>query len=171
MSYSPGTVANFFLDRASQEGRAITPMQLLKLVYIAHGWHLGYYGSPLINEQVQAWRHGPVIHSLYKQLKQYGSGAVSAPVSTGAFPWARESISPQAEQLLESVWKNYSGFSGVQLSNMTHMEDTPWSIAWHQQGGKSMYFAPITDDLIEAHYKRRITHWREAAEAETAQAG
>jgi|GEM_PF-5349088 len=39
MSYSPSVIANYFLDRASKEGRAVTPMQLLKLVYIAHGWH------------------------------------------------------------------------------------------------------------------------------------
>lgn len=169
MSHSPGTVANFFLDKASQEGRALTPMQLLKLVYIAHGWHLAYYDEPLISEQVQAWRHGPVIHSLYKQLKQYGSGAVREPVQSGSLPWVRESIvDPRAAGLLESVWANYAQFSGVQLSNMTHMPKTPWSIAWHHQGGQHRYHAPISDDLIKQHYQQKIAHWRSQGVTESA---
>ncbi|WP_369210846.1 Panacea domain-containing protein [Xylella fastidiosa] len=69
MPYSPATIANYFLQRASKEGRALTPMQVLKLVYIAHGWHLGFRKEPLIDESVEAWRHGPAIRSLYNKIK------------------------------------------------------------------------------------------------------
>ena len=157
MSYSPTTIANYFLDRASLESRAVTPMQLLKLVYIAHGWHLGYLGTPLIDEEVQAWKYGPVIHSLYNKMRHYGSGAVSQPLGIGHLPWVKEpTVDPQTASLLDSVWKSYAGFSGLQLSNMTHQDDTPWDIAWHREGGHSKYFAPISDKLIEEHYKKKI---------------
>ncbi len=157
MAYSPATIANYFLNKASTEGRALTPMQLIKLVYIAHGWHLGYLSAPLINEEVQAWRHGPVIHSLYNSLKRYGSGAVSELIQTGPSPWSRDAnVDPGSAGLLDSVWQNYAGYSGIQLSNMTHQPDTPWSIAWIREGGHSMYFAPISDSLIERHYKEKI---------------
>ncbi|MCD8455896.1 DUF4065 domain-containing protein [Xylella taiwanensis] len=46
-------------------------MQVLKLVYIAHGWHLGFRQEPLLNKRVEAWRHGPVIRSLYEKVKKY----------------------------------------------------------------------------------------------------
>jgi len=161
MAYSPSIVANYFLDKASREGRAVTPMQLLKLVYIAHGWHLGYLDAPLINETVQAWKYGPVIKSLYDKIKHYGSGAVREPVQTGAFPWMRESaVDETTGSLLDHVWMNYAGYSGVQLSNMTHQNETPWSIAWHQQGGHRQYFAEIDDDLIKQHYKAKIARER-----------
>lgn len=139
-------------------------MQLLKLVYIAHGWHLGYTGKPLINEEVQAWKYGPVIHSLYKQLRQYGSGAVREPVATGPFPWMRDAdVDPEPASLLDSVWQNYAGYGGVQLSAMTHQQGTPWWVAWNENGGRSKYYAEIDDSLIEAHYKEKIAQARQQA--------
>ena len=33
-------VANYFLEKAEQEGKPITPLQIQKLVYIAYGWYL-----------------------------------------------------------------------------------------------------------------------------------
>jgi len=156
MTYSPASVANFFLERASQERRAITPMQLLKLVYIAHGWHLGYTGAPLIDEQVQAWRHGPVIKSLYDRVKNFGSGSVTGLVAFSPFGGLPPAIDGSIAPFLDSVWRNYARFSGIELSQMTHLADTPWSIAWHQQGGKNMYFAPISNELIREHYAAKI---------------
>lgn len=161
MTYAPATIANYFLDKASQEGRALTPMQLIKLVYIAHGWHLGYLDKPLINETVQAWKYGPVIQSLYNKVKHYGSGAVGEPLQTGNLPWIREAtVLPESVPLLDSVWTSYAGFSGVQLSNMTHQPDTPWYKAWHEQGGRNEYYAQIDDALIRDHYKQKIEELR-----------
>ena len=157
MSYSPVVIANNFLDKASQEARAVTPMQLLKLVYIAHGWHLAYFDAPLIDEPVQAWRHGPVIKSLYDRIKHYGSGAVSEPVSAGPFSRAPEGrVDPSIEPLLSRVWKSYARFSGIELSAMTHMEGTPWYHAWHVEGGKKEYFAEIDDAVIQKFYKSKL---------------
>lgn len=154
---NPAIVANYFLQRAQEEGRAVTPMQLIKLVYIAHGWHLGYFDQPLINEPVQAWRYGPVVHSLYNHLRQYGRGAVSGPIQTGPLPWQHDANVPEGSRpLLDSVWKNYARFSGIELSRMTHQPGTPWSQAWHDQGGSSAYFAPISDDMIREHYRQRV---------------
>jgi len=161
MAYSPATIANYFLDRAATEGRALTPMQLIKLVYIAHGWYLGYFNEPLINETVQAWRYGPVIKSLYDRVKNYGSGAVREPIQTGAAPWIRDAkVDSQTETLLSSVWESYARFSGVQLSAMTHQDDTPWYEAWHRQDGKSQYYAEISDELIRSHYRQKIQQMR-----------
>src|SRR5712691_11530985 len=78
MSYSALTVANTFLDLATQEGKYVTNMKLQKLVYIAHGYYLAYRaGEPLIFEDVKAWQWGPVIVELYEALRQYGAHIVS----------------------------------------------------------------------------------------------
>lgn len=156
MPYSASSIANYFLERASQEGRAITPMQLLKLVYIAHGWHLGYTGQKLIVDEVQAWRHGPVIKTLYDRLKHFGSGAVRGLIPESPFGGLPQPVASNVIPMLEGVWRNYARFSGLELSQMTHMPDTPWSVAWHMQGGKNMMFAPISDELIRDHYQRKI---------------
>ncbi|MBV9510077.1 MAG: DUF4065 domain-containing protein, partial [Caulobacteraceae bacterium] len=71
------TVANRFLELARERGQMLTPMQLLKLVYIAHGWMLGLAGRPLIRDEVQAWQYGPVIPPLYNAVRSYRRDPVS----------------------------------------------------------------------------------------------
>lgn len=165
MSYSPATVANYFLNKASQEGRALTPMQVLKLVYIAHGWCLGYFKRPLITEPVQAWKYGPVIRSLYDDMKKYGSGAISELLPTAPFPWVRSAeVGPDVAPLLDSVWNSYARFSGVQLSAMTHLPGTPWHKAW-TQGGHASRCAIIDDAVIQQHYEQKIAEMQARQEA------
>ena len=76
--YRACAIANYFLERAERE--PITQMKVQKLVYFAHGWHLGITQKPLINEQVEAWPYGPVIPSLYQDLKRWGADPITEPI-------------------------------------------------------------------------------------------
>ena len=70
-------VAQHMINRCTQAGDpAITPMQLIKLVYIAHGYMLGKHGRPLLDEAVQAWQYGPVVPSVYQAVKSFQSAPV-----------------------------------------------------------------------------------------------
>ena len=42
--YTPSHIANFMLDRAEEDARGLSPMKLLKLVYIGYGWSLAVFG-------------------------------------------------------------------------------------------------------------------------------
>ena len=77
MSHDPKAVANYFLDCAKEDGESLTLLKLVKLVYLAHGWHLGLTGDPLIKENVEAWRYGPVVPSIYHDLKIFGNNAIT----------------------------------------------------------------------------------------------
>ena len=70
-------VANYFLDKAKNAHRPLTPMKLQKLVYIAHGWHLALFDASLIRERVQAWRWGPVIEDLYHEFKEFAKQPIT----------------------------------------------------------------------------------------------
>jgi len=76
--YNPLAVANYFIYKSIDEGVSITPMKVLKLVYIAHGWHLGIRKEPLITEQTEAWKYGPVVESVYIAFKKYGKNDIDA---------------------------------------------------------------------------------------------
>lgn len=154
MSFSPSTIANYFLGRASAQGVPMTPMQVIKLVYIAHGWHLGYFNSPLINERVEAWKFGPVIPSLYQELKCYGSGPVGSMLRAPLLEEGALANSGSTAALLDHVWNRYNRFNGLQLSTLTHQPDTPWAATYQPSLWASNDVIP--NDLIAQHYQQKI---------------
>ena len=79
MAYNSKAVANYFLELGDWDGESISPMKIQKLVYYAHGWHLGVTDEPLIDEQIECWPYGPVVDSLFHQFKHYGSGPIRKP--------------------------------------------------------------------------------------------
>lgn len=140
------TIANKFLDLATADSNTLSPMQLLKLVYIAHGWHLGLYQTPLICDEVQAWQYGPVIPQLYNKIRGYRG----KPVTQNIADSAPESLTERELQLVEQVYKIYGRKTGMALSRITHAPNTPWS----QTYTPGVFSIPIPNDVIEDHYVR-----------------
>jgi len=140
-------VAKHILDRAHSMGLAITPMQLLKLVYIAHGWMLGRHGRPLFSEQVQAWQYGPVVPSVYKAVKQFGSSPITNISYAPSVPFDTDE-----RGTMDFVVKNYGEANGIMLSTATHQPGTPW----HQTWSVAHNSAPISNDLIQSFYAALI---------------
>jgi uncharacterized phage-associated protein len=154
-------VANFFIDKAFGSACAdLSQLKLQKLVYYAHGWHLGLSGLPLFVEPVQAWRYGPVIQSLRREFREFGSGPITRKardikVVNGSLE-EREYALTDATQIspfLSRVWDQYGGYSAIQLTNMTHEPGTPWhQIATHYQF-KIPPGITIPNELIREYFR------------------
>lgn len=150
-------IANEFMRRAQNEGRGLTNMQLQKLPYIAHGWGLVSFPQPLIGQQPYTWPYGPVYPDLYQDLKRYGSGTVDSfirannsspfPEDRGAEVWS--AITPNEAALLDQVWRTYGSLDGLQLSEITHRQGTPWTTIMQHYGA----FSPIDNATIQQHYQ------------------
>jgi uncharacterized phage-associated protein len=111
MATSARAVANEFLRLAEEDGRALTPLQIIKLVYIAHGWMLALYQRPLITDCVEAWKYGPVIPQLYHDVNRYGAGSITGPLPD-AFPRSKP-LDPQEIDLIHQVYNLYGRKNGV----------------------------------------------------------
>lgn len=164
--YTPQHVVNYFLDRAADEGRPITPLKLIKLVYIAYGWVLALLGKKLFAEPIEAWRHGPVVPSVYHEFKYFGKEPITsrAICVDDAFEYGREE--PRIEQngpvvdILDKVWAAYRRFSGWSLREKTHAVGTPWDKSY-TEGHNSV----IEDSLIAPHYRQKISEILDAVRA------
>ena len=141
------TIANRFLALAEQDDRALTPMQVLKLVYIAHGWRLGLYGRTLIRDEVQAWQYGPVIPRLYDAMRHFRGNPV-----IGRLPADRNDtvLTGRDESVIDQVHDIYGAMSGPALSRLTHAANTPWERTYRP----GAFGLTIPNDLIEDHYDR-----------------
>ena len=143
--HSARFVANYLLQLAEASGKTLTPMQVIKLVYLCHGWLLGLLGLPLIRENVEAWRYGPVIPDLYKAVRQYRSDPVQGPLRDAG----NDAVFDEAERdIVAQVFQVYGDDSGIALSRLTHAPGTPWHITWNSEGQNSI----ISNDLIQEHF-------------------
>lgn len=163
MPHEPKSIANYFIELAAADGKKLTPLKLIKLVYLAHGWHLGLTGQPLINEPPEAWRFGPVIPSLYHALKHYGNEPITGKITDYQltpgpdFNLEYVVVLPPAEpairDFLADVWKAYGHLSALQLSALTHQPGTPWYEIWERQGARYSRGVDIPEESIIQHYR------------------
>lgn len=72
MKYTASHVANYFLACATSEKILMTPLKLMKLSYFSYAWYLYLTNNSLFNEKIEAWKHGPVIPSLFHEFKHFG---------------------------------------------------------------------------------------------------
>ena len=143
------SVANYLLKKDEN----LSPLKLIKLVYMCHGWHLGLYGTPLVNEPVEAWRHGPVFQKLYDAVKQFVAVPVIFPIKGGDVA----KFTKRQKQLVDEVYDYYKGYKPWPLSDLTHEDGTPWADTWMQ----SPYGNAIVDsNLIRNHFAAKANHGR-----------
>lgn len=139
-------VADRFLTLARQRDDTLTPMQLLKLVYIAHGWMLGLYGRPLVRDRIEAWQYGPVIPRLYNEVRRFRSQPVEGPLHAGP-----DALDAQETSIIHQVYDIYGHLSGPALSRLTHAKNTPWQLTWKPKE----FGLEISNDIIEEHYRQK----------------
>ena len=139
-------VAQCIVDKSESP---ITPMKLLKLVYIAHGYMLGMDGRPLLDELVQAWKLGPVVASVYQAVHNYRTSPVTR--VQGAGEWAGL-ITIRELMIIVIVLEKYGHVDAVALSGTTQKPGTPWSTTWSYRELN----AEISNDLITHFYRNMI---------------
>lgn len=88
-----------------------------KLLYYIQGWSLAWTGKPLFEDEIQAWRHGPVVPSIYHRKPHQTT--------------CPQQFNLNAEQIgiIDSVVELYGGMGSRKLVELTHAE-SPWRDTW-----------------------------------------
>lgn len=116
-------IADWFLAWGEQNEATMSNLKLQKLLYYAQGHYLGKHGTPLFEDEIEAWAHGPVVRSVYHDFKVFGNGAVDVDQSVSDdFDWDQFR---DVEDDLMRVWNTYGKYEAWALRNRTHRE-TPW---------------------------------------------
>ena len=123
--HTAAQVAKWFLAHnriaANDEGAEyISNLKLQKLLYYAQGCFLAATDSPLFDDHIVAWQHGPVVESVYHKYKE--NGAKGIPFDED-FDFAL--FSEAENNLLTEVYDVFGQYSAWKLRNMTHNE-SPW---------------------------------------------
>ena len=132
---SANDVAQYILEKHGP----MTTMKLQKLVYYSQVWSAVWNDDCLFPEQIEAWKNGPVIRSLWQATR--GHFRVNQiPNADSTHVWEND------RNTIDRVLDFYGNRDAQWLSDLTHME-LPW-IEAYQQGQNT----PISLETISEYY-------------------
>lgn len=134
-------VANYIIDLSQKTGEPVTNMKLQKLLFYSYAWYMVETGKKLFDDEVVAWKYGPVIVAAYHAYEQYGADTIKE-----ADDGDPDKLNSLAKEIIEDVFNVYGGMGGIDLANLSHTEQ-PW-LQTFEEGKNNI----IPDDLILEYY-------------------
>lgn len=143
--HSAAEVAKWFLAHnrevmEAEDSEYISNLKLQKLLYYAQGTFLAVTDEPLFPDRILAWKHGPVVETVYRKYCSNGANGI---VFDEAFD--PSTFSDDENNLLAQVYDVFGQYSAWKLRDMTHQE-TPWKTT--KQGEE------ISQDKIRNYFKQ-----------------
>jgi uncharacterized phage-associated protein len=132
-------------------------LKLQKLLFYVQAWHLAYFEEPLINDEFEAWMHGPVSRKAWRHFKSHASPLVtslkaSATEKTEALRAFKRTLTREQIELIDDVLKEYGDKSAYYLECLTHAE-TPWLDARRGVAPDSACTSRISKESMKTFYK------------------
>ena len=148
--YFPNHIANYFINKGKYDNYTLN-----KLVYIAKGFALATFDDSLFEEEVEAWKYGPVISSLYHEFKRFKDQPIDE-LSINFSESKKEATIPEVSsedtvilQILQFVNSKYGKKTRQEFENLTHHDGSPWKE--YYEIGKM--FIKIPNHEIKKHFK------------------
>lgn len=148
MTYSAKEIAGWIVAAFQKRSEEITNLKLQKLLYYAQAWHLVFYERPLFGESIEAWIHGPVVPSVFRDYKSNGWKPIAAPPSSSVPP-------EQVRRHLNEVIRVYGKFNAVSLERLTHQE-SPWREVRKGLAPDEPSNRVITNESMRKYYSARL---------------
>lgn len=118
-------VAKYVLSLTDTEkGQVISNLALQKLLYYCQGYYLAFTDGkePLFEEDIVAWKYGPVVESVYYEYKDRGCGPLPNNELTEEI---EQYFSKEQKEVINGVFDFFKGYSAIGLMEQTHNE-MPW---------------------------------------------
>ncbi|PKH09875.1 Panacea domain-containing protein [Planomicrobium sp. MB-3u-38] len=137
----------------------MSPLKLQKLLYLSYEKFLIKTGEQLFKDPIYAWKHGPVVETVYDFFREYGSQQIPYEEDDSIIINSSDlSVSPSFMRVLTSehgattinvihdVLMKYCDLTAWQLVDLTHEEGKPWFQVYKPGSNKV-----ITDEVILAY--------------------
>lgn len=137
----------------------VTPLALQKLLYYAQGWHLAAHDEPLFDEDIQAWKYGPVVPVIYRRFRRLGEGRIP-PAAVMTNPAGI--LAAPVLGLLDWVGERYGALPAIELMRQTH-DEPPWKETWGDRPADDEGRDVIPVDRLRAFFKGEQERLADAA--------
>lgn len=96
---------------------SLSPLKLQKLLFYSQAWYAANKDERLFEDDIVAWKHGPVIEEVYHEYKEYGS----QDLKQQAITMVKKNATLAKE--LRPVLEVYGNMSAYELVARTHKEE------------------------------------------------
>lgn len=113
-------VAKYIIYKSLQRKEPVSNLKLQKLLYFIQGSCLVINDEQAFDDDIVAWRYGPVVKSVYYTYSVYGANDI---ITT----FEEEITLPQhLKEVVDFVLDNLLPVSAITLVNETHLDGSPW---------------------------------------------
>ena len=131
-TYDAIDVARVIINECVDNGIEITHLKLQKLLYYVQGHYLAKYGEPIFDEEIRAWRLGPVVEEVYFEYSIYLADQLDREDYT-------IELNSKVKLEIDKVIDFYGKYTAFELVHKTHSEN-PW---------KNIYNPYLKSNIIE----------------------
>jgi uncharacterized phage-associated protein len=140
-------LSKYVIRKMYEKGEKINHLKLQKLLYYIEAWHLVYTDKPLIDDDFEAWLHGPVIRKVWNHYKGFS-------IMFDDLPYPKQEptieLTEEQKEIIDDVLDEYGEKSGYYLECLTHAE-IPWRNA--RIKGENQI---ISKEKMKEYYSRLI---------------
>lgn len=129
--YTATAVAKYVINRCNVRNSPITNLKLQKILYYIQGYFFKYLGEAAFDDNIESWRYGPVVPSVYYEYCSYVSNEIQANYDLDD-DVQKISKNKNDCKIIDRVVDACETLSAVALVNKTHQE-APWANS-HEDG-------------------------------------
>lgn len=145
--YSGLSIADYLIGKANSDGKTITNMAVLKMIYFAQGFCYSSLKRQLIKDDFYAWKFGPVEINTYQEFKQYGAGGITRPSGKTEDELKDIKSHPEIIEFLDKIYGLINIHPYV-LSDITHEAGGPWDL--------TPIYKVINKELIKGYFINKL---------------
>ncbi|CAB0740544.1 hypothetical protein FRC0103_02149 [Corynebacterium diphtheriae] len=125
-------IANNILSRAFADKAYITPMKLQKILYFVASEYQKATRRLLLEEPFSTWAYGPVVYSVYDEFRSFSKDNIKryARDARGGVFVIDETQDIELKVALDRVWDKTKDMGAVELSEITHLQNSAWDRAF-----------------------------------------
>jgi uncharacterized phage-associated protein len=127
-------LSEYIIAKYDNVGDLITNKKLQKILYYIKAWGLVYFKDGIIDDDFEAWIHGPVCYSVYQEYKKFGYSPLkidynglssSQYINNFKIKFGKTQEDKDKLEMIDVVFNKYGKLTSLQLELLTHSE-TPW---------------------------------------------
>jgi len=130
MKYSVLEIAKYIITYCEDSNAPISNLKLQQILYFLQAEYYKTQHKPIFDEDICAWKFGPVVPDVYYEFCYYGGSSIIAQYTTTLDEKDKEIINSITDKLKNiPVWK---------LIQETNASETPWATIFNTYGDRAI---------------------------------